>query len=91
MENKLQEFVEAFVKVAAQVESQKSYLADLEATQSNIADELSKMIHDAIGFNDETYLDYGDGILLCSDYDGEMSFQRIHTIDVDDLKSLKAE
>lgn len=42
MESKLKELVIAYVKAHAEVESQKSHLADLEVTQSNIADELSK-------------------------------------------------
>lgn len=91
MESKLKELVIAYVKAHAEVESQKSHLADLEVTQSNIADELSKMIHDAIEVNDFIYLDYGDGILYCCDHDERMHFERIHTIAVDDLKKLKAE
>ena len=86
MESKLKELVISYVKADAEVESQKSHLADLNRVKNGVVDELSAMIHEAIGVNHETYLDYGDGIILCSDCDGDMSFERIHTIDVDDLK-----
>lgn len=91
MESKLKELVVAYVKADSEVESQKSRLADLNRAKDAIADKLSSLVHEAIGTNEDIYLDYGNGILLCSDCHGDMSFIQIQTINADDLKPIKAE
>ena len=91
MKNELKELVVAYVKADSEVESQKSRLADLNRAKYVIADELSSLVHEAIGTNEDIYLDYGNGILLCSDCHGDMEFTQIHPITADDLKPLKAE
>lgn len=91
MESKLKELVIAYVKADSEVEAQKLRLADLNRAKYAIADELTSLVHEAIGTNEDTYLDYGYGILLCSDCNGDMSFIQIHTINVDQWNPLKAE